>query len=125
MKTNFYLYFRSLNILLVRAALDKPGEKAYKKRFEKLIEKKLIKQETLALIGVGRHFLINDEWFVVARTGNECEVIDPFEETIIGGPGTPSVYSNTKNEEKAKELQAAFKTGSSEKERNKFKEYKL
>jgi len=100
-------------------------EKVYKKLFKKLIENNLITQETLPLIGIGRHFLIKEEWFVVARNGDECEIVDKFKESVIGGQKIPSVYTNTKNTKKAKELQIAFRTGSSQEERMSFSKFKL
>jgi tRNA-uridine 2-sulfurtransferase len=100
-------------------------EKMYKKRFFELIPKNLITEKTLPLIPVGRHYMIESCWYIVARTGDECEILDNFKETLVGGSGTPSVYSNCDNKEKAEELQKAFSKGTSEETRKQFEKFKL
>ncbi len=100
-------------------------EKEPSKRLSVLIEKKLITEETLPITMKGRHFWINDTWFIVARNMLESMMIEKFENSVKSEKGKPSVYlSNIKKIEKAKELQKAFSTGKEE-EREKFNEFKL
>ncbi len=101
-------------------------EKSQEKKFKELLKRDLITEKSIPLVFVGRHFMIKNCWCVVARNANECAVIDKFETIIPGGKGEPTVYySSVDCKDKAKELQQAYKTGATEKERNKFYKYKL
>ena len=91
-----------------------------------LFEHDFINEETLKLVTIGRHFFIDGFWFVVARNGVECSVIDSFESSIIGGKAVPSVYfSSEKGKEKALELQKVYSSGVSEEDRKRFEEWKI
>jgi tRNA-uridine 2-sulfurtransferase len=100
-------------------------EKEASKRLKVLLEKDLIDEKTLPITMIGRHFLIDDIWFVVARNSTECEILDKFKITLEGEKGKPTVYFNKKSgEQKAKELQKAYSTGV-EDERKKWEKIKL
>ena len=96
------------------------------KRLKKLLEKNLITEETLPLTMVGRHFYIEDVWFVVARNAEECDIIDKFKNILEGGKGMPTVYlSKVKGKTNARKLQEAYSTGENEELRKKFEKVKL
>ena len=82
-------------------------ERAYKKRFEYLIKKNILNSENLILTKIGRAFLIEDIFYVVARNSYEGEILMKFEKNIIlGDKGIPTVYfSKEQGFEKVKELQ--------------------
>jgi tRNA U34 2-thiouridine synthase MnmA/TrmU len=95
-------------------------------RLKHLLEKNLITEKTLSLTMTGRHFYIDDVWFIVARNGTESETISKFKTHIPDNKGKPAVYfSKQKGKQKALELQEAYSTGDNEELRNKFKEVKL
>jgi hypothetical protein len=74
----------------------------------------------------GRHFYIDDVWFVVARNAFESEMISKFENSIEDKEKSPAVYYSKKSgKEKAEELQVAYSTGDNIEERAKFSEFKL
>jgi tRNA-uridine 2-sulfurtransferase len=101
-------------------------EKEASKRLKVLLENNLIDEKTLPITMLGRHFLIDNIWFIVARNSNECEILDKFKIILPGGKGKPTVYFNKKSgEQKAKELQKAYSTGADEKEREKWEKLKL
>lgn len=100
--------------------------KELKLRFSKLIKENLITEKNLPLITIGRHFWIDDCWFVVSRNFDESNVPRKFKTMLKDEKGKPCVYFNKKScEEKAKELQEAFSTGDNEELRKKFEKYKL
>ena len=104
---------------------------------------------------IGRHFYIDDTWFVVARDAKESKLITTLPDEngisseilslesmpctaqtnhIPDDYGKPAIYYNklqqtTTSDDKlqatALALQKAYSTGDNEKERNKFKKYKL
>jgi len=86
-------------------------EKELKKRFELLIEKNLIDEKTLPLVNLGRHFFINNCWFVVGRNESEGRIIETFKGKFIEGvKAKPSIYYNkVSSKEFAQELQEDFK----------------
>ncbi|MCH7850832.1 MAG: tRNA 4-thiouridine(8) synthase ThiI [Nanoarchaeota archaeon] len=89
-------------------------EKEPSKRLKKLFEKNLVNENTLPLSIMGRHFMKDDIWFVVARNSNESAKIESYKTSIMGIKGQPSVYfSNESGIEYAKELQKAYSTGAS------------
>jgi len=93
-------------------------------RLKTLLKNNLITEKTLPLSMVGRHFYIDNTWFVVARNEEESRIIDNFKTKLEGGPGKPTIYfSGKKGKEKALELQEAYSTGSEDRE--KFEEVKL
>ena len=101
-------------------------EKEPAKRLQHLLDKNLITEKTLPLTMLGRHFLINDTWMIVARDQKESETISKFPNHIEDAKGKPAIYrSNKKEKTKALELQEAYSTGASQAQRNKFKKYKL
>jgi len=100
---------------------EKPSE-----RLIPLMEHGLVNEKTLPLTMSGRHFMINDVWFVVARNVKESELLDNFETILDGGKGMPTVYlSDIVGKKDAERLQKAFSTGATEEERESFDEYKL
>jgi len=99
-------------------------EKQPAARLKVLLEKNLITEKSLPLTLIGRHFFIDDTWFVVGRNGLESSIISKFETHIEDAKGKPAVYfSKEKGKEKALELQAAYSTGSEDRE--KFDKVKL
>ncbi len=67
-------------------------EKMLGNRFKVLIESNLISEETLKLVNIGRHYWIDDVWFVVGRNEEENKVIEGFENSLEGSRGIPGVY---------------------------------
>ncbi len=106
-------------------------EKAPAKRLNYLIKNSLITEQTLPLTTIGRHFYINNTWFVVARDAKESQIISTFETHIPDNIGKPAVYfqqiPNPKSQipSEALALQSAYSTGDNEEKRAKFKKYKL
>ena len=101
-------------------------EKIPSKKIHYLLENNLIDGKTLKLITIGRHFKINDCWFVVARNEKESIIIASFKNSIKGSTGKPSIYFDKKSEkQKALELQTAYSTGDNENKRNKFSKFKI
>lgn len=93
----------------------------------KLLDKKLITEKTLPLTMIGRHFLKEDTWFIVARNQREGKIIETFKENHIpGGKGKPSVYSSSINGKSfALKLQKAYSTGATKEERQRFSKFKI
>ena len=101
-------------------------EKEPSRRLRHLLKYDLITEKTLPLTMKGRHFFINEVWFMVARNALECEIVEKFETSIKGTSGRPAVYySDEKGKEKAIELQGAYATGDNLEVRDKFSEVKL
>lgn len=97
-------------------------EKILKKRFKFLFDNNLINGETLKLSKIGRHFIIDNNWFVVGRDEKEGEIIEKFKNHLSGDHGTPDVYFNKRGcENVAKKLQEAYKN----KNTLSFQKYKL
>lgn len=95
-------------------------------RLKTLLKKDLINEKTLSLTMVGRHFFIDDIWFVVARDETESQLITKFKNSIEDAKSKPSVYFNKeKGKHKALELQEVYSTGTSKEERDKFEKVKL
>lgn len=92
-------------------------EKELKKRFKFLINENLINEKTLRLVNIGRHFFIDDVWFVVARDESEGKIIETFKDYFVEGvKGKPSVYFSKKKGRKfAEELQNDFGKGGKKK----------
>ncbi len=101
-------------------------EKSPAARLQYLLEKNLITEEILPLTMIGRHFYINNIWFVVARDAKESQIITTFKNHISDDYGKPAIYySQQQGKSEALSLQEAYSTGDKEEERNKFKKYKL
>ncbi len=100
-------------------------EKEPSTRLKTLLKKDLINEKTLPLTMIGRHFFIDDNWFVVARDETESNIITKFKTSIKDAKSKPSIYYNKKGKQKALELQKAYSTGSSKEERDKFEKVKL
>lgn len=101
-------------------------EKRFKKRFHLLLEKNLLNEKNYILVNVGRHFFIDGVWYIVARNGNEGRILETFGNFVGDEKGKPVVWFDTGGKKAvAKKLQKAYRTGAREKERDKFKEWKL
>ena len=100
-------------------------EKAHYKRLKVLLERNLINEKTLHLTMIGRHFIIDNSWFIVARNESECIVLDKLKNIVIGGPGKPTVYFHDDKKEKAIKLQNAYSKGANEKIKLEMEKYKL
>jgi tRNA U34 2-thiouridine synthase MnmA/TrmU len=99
-------------------------EKQPAARLKHLLKKNLITEKTLPLTMIGRHFYIDNTWFVVARNELESEAISKFKTHIKDAKGKPSVYySSVKGKQNAVELQKAYSTGSEDREE--FSQQKL
>ncbi len=95
-------------------------------RLKYLLNKNLINEKTLPLSMIGRHFYIDNMWFVVARDAKESKIISKFLNRIKDDIGKPAVYFNKKTgHQKALELQNAYSTGDNGDLRRGFEEFKL
>src|SRR3989339_776525 len=95
-------------------------------RLKHLLEKNLITESTLPLTIIGRHFYINNTWFVVARDEKESDIISSFKTHLPDDEGKPAIYfSNSSQKSEALKLQDAYSTGDNFEKRNKFNKYKL
>jgi len=95
-------------------------------RLKHLLKNNLITGKTLPLTKIGRHFLIDNIWFVVARDAKESKIISKFPNCIKDDIGKPAVYfMNKTGHQKALELQDAYSTGDNQSLRKKFEEFKL
>jgi len=125
-------------------------EKVIGKRINTLLEKNLINEKTLELSKIGRHFLIDDCWFIVGRKEKENFIIETFSSSLKSAKEKPAVcyvwqenlenhegfladpklnykqkiYGHKENKKKAKELQEAYSTGSIN-ERKKFENFRI
>ena len=101
-------------------------EKKPASRLRHLLKNNLITEEILSLTKIGRHFFINNIWFVVARDAKESGIISKFLNHIKDDIGKPAIYFNKKTgHQKALELQDAYSTGDNQKLRGKFEKFKL
>lgn len=101
-------------------------EKEASLKLKHLLSKNLITERNLPLTKIGRHFFIDNMWFVIARDVKECKIISKFSSCIKDNIGKPAVYYSDKSgHQKALELQNAYSTGDNENLRKKFKRFKL
>jgi predicted subunit of tRNA(5-methylaminomethyl-2-thiouridylate) methyltransferase len=102
-------------------------EKLLKNRFDYLLKNNILNSKNIELVKIGRHFIIDNNWYIVARNEYEGEIIERYKEHFLRGEcNSPTVYFNKKDINKySKLLQKAFSSRNSEKERKKFDEYKL
>jgi tRNA U34 2-thiouridine synthase MnmA/TrmU len=101
-------------------------EREPSKRLRKLFQKNLLTEETIALSTIGRHFIIDDGWFVVARDESECIIMDKMKNVLIGGSGKPSVFfSKPEGKQNAIKLAEAYSSRATEAQRNEFKKVKI
>lgn len=103
-------------------------EKLIGKRISVLLEKNLINEKTFELSKIGRHFLIDNCWFIVGRRKEENVIIETFSSSLKSAKEKPAVVyigqENEENKKKAKELQIAYSTGSVNDRKN-FEEVKI
>jgi tRNA U34 2-thiouridine synthase MnmA/TrmU len=106
-------------------------EKALKPRFEYLLKRGMDENE-IKLIGVGRHFVINDSWVVLGKDKEENKIIEivgkDMELIVPDFVGPSAVILNKcdkKTKEKVNELIKAYSKKSSIEERKKFDKWKL
>jgi 7-cyano-7-deazaguanine synthase in queuosine biosynthesis len=108
-------------------------EKELKKRFKTLIENNLINKETLNLINIGRHFMINNSWIILGKDEKENKIIEKLGKNIgeliipsfIGGS---VLILNNDSEEiriKVRELIKAYSKKGNLKDRKNFLRWKL
>ena len=81
-------------------------EKELKKRFELLIENKMINEKNISLVSLGRHFIKLKEWMVLGRNSKENEIIEKQKgiKIIPKQPGPSAWINNKKLIPKAKKL---------------------
>ena len=91
-------------------------EKALSNRFKILLDNNLVKEKTLQITKIGRHFFIpgKKEWFIVARNEKESNIIEalPKKQILESDKGTPAVYfykTTKKSKQFAQQLQNAYK----------------
>lgn len=94
-------------------------EKYLAERIKFLIKNKFVNEKNITLTKIGRHFIINKEWFIVARNEKESLIIEQFN-SLPSDIGTPAVYYQ-KDKKTAEELQKAYK----DKQPTKFQEFKI
>jgi tRNA-specific 2-thiouridylase len=95
-------------------------------RLKFLLDKDLINEKSLPLTMIGRHFFIDDVWFVVARNALESEAVSEFITHVEDDIGKPAVfYSSEGGKRKALELQNAYSSGDNEEKRKIFSEFKI
>ncbi len=106
-------------------------EKELIKRFNTLLKKDL-NEDTINLIGVGRHFIINNIWVVLGRNQKENEIIefigkkhDLITPEFIGPSAVILDKHNKKFKENINELIIAYSKKGSLNDRKKFEKYKL
>lgn len=91
-------------------------EKELVKRFKALIDNNLINEKTLSLVNLGRHFYLNNCWFVVGKNHEENKIIEKFKNCIKSEKSKPAVYfSKAKCKKIAQELQEDYKKGGKKK----------
>jgi tRNA-uridine 2-sulfurtransferase len=102
-------------------------EKELTRRFNFFLEKGLNEDE-IELLGIGRHFLINNCWIVIGRNEKENKIIEKFKDVIISDFPAPSAVVIGKNKGINKNIfslvKAYSKQGSLD-ERKKFEKYKF
>ena len=106
-------------------------EKALTKRFNKLLERG-IKEDEIELVGIGRHFMIDNTWTIIGRNekeNNTIEFIGKNKELIVPDFIGPSAVildkCNKKTKEKINELIKAYSKLGSLEERKKFDKWKV
>ncbi|MAG79231.1 tRNA 4-thiouridine(8) synthase ThiI [Candidatus Pacearchaeota archaeon] len=106
-------------------------EKELIKRFNTLLKRNL-NEDTINLIGVGRHFIINDIWIVLGRNEKENKIIEfigkKYDLIIPEFMGPSAIIldkSNKKIKEKVNELIITYSKKGNLKNRKKFEKYKL
>jgi tRNA-uridine 2-sulfurtransferase len=101
-------------------------EKILSKRFKLLLNRDLITEKTFGIMAIGRHFFKDDIWHIVARNSKEGRILETFDNFVEDQKGRPFIfYNKPEGKDFALELQEAYRTGSSEEERDKFKEWKI
>jgi len=103
-------------------------ERGLKKRFEYLLKRGLDKDE-VKLVGIGRHFLIDNCWVVLGRNEEENKFIESFKKAIVSDTPGPSAIILGKYDDKIKKkvnelIRVYSKSGSLEK-RKRFERYIL
>ena len=101
-------------------------EKMTARRLNFLIQNDIINEGNLSLTMIGRHFVIDGVWFVVARDEAESGVICKIGSCVEDKARKPAVYfSDERGKGKALELQEAYASGATKEMRDKFKGVKL
>ena len=105
-------------------------EKALKQRLKYLIERGMNEKE-IKLVGLGRHFLIDNSWVVLGRNEKENNIIERLKTGEIIVPKTPGptaiILDKCKKatKDKVKKLIGVYSKGVELKERKKFEKYEL
>ncbi len=97
-------------------------------RLALLLKKKLISEKTLPLATTGKHFYIENIWYVVGRNKEENKVLEQYKNTIISGKGKPAVYYHEKRKsalEQAYLLQNAYSKKGDRQQRRNFEKIRL
>lgn len=97
-------------------------EKVFGERLKFLIKRKLLNQKTLEITKIGRHFYIDNCWFIVSRNEDESIILEKEKNILRSSPKTPAVYFHKKEGKiKATELQKAYQS----RKIKKFEKYKI
>lgn len=105
-------------------------EKSLKNRFKFLLKRGLSDEET-ALVGIGRHFLVDTCWVVIGRNLTENKIIVGLkkgEKIISKSPGPSAIILDEcadKTINKVEKLIKSYSKEGSEKDRKKFEEDKI
>lgn len=117
-------------------------EKLLKKRFQFLL-KRGIKEEELPLIGIGRHFIIDDFWIILGRDEKENRILGKFKfgklivpefpgpsAKVLSKSATPPTATPQRAEarkiiKKVNKIIKAYSKKGSLKERKEFEKYKI
>ncbi|MDO8516564.1 MAG: 7-cyano-7-deazaguanine synthase [Nanoarchaeota archaeon] len=79
------------------------------KRIKLLMDKNLVHEKNLDLMTIGKHFIINDNWFIVGRNEKENIIIEKYPNSLESDKGKPAIYFNNPDEKsKALEIQKAY-----------------
>jgi hypothetical protein len=105
-------------------------EKDLKNRFSKLLDRG-IGDDEIHLVGIGRHFMINNNWVVLGRNDKENKLIEAIGKKIgklivSETPGPSALILDQGDvEDKVKGLMKAYSKSGSLKDRKSFEEWRL
>ena len=97
-------------------------EPQLKARLKLTIKNNMLNQDNYLMAQIGKHYVIDKNWFVVARNEKESLIIEKMKNSIESDLGVPAIYFYNKDtKEKALEIQKAYK----EKNSDLYKEFKI
>ncbi len=97
-------------------------EKEMKNKLKRLIDENVLDEDSLSLIHIKKHYIINGQWFVIARNEQESAFIEKFKNSVESNKGIPAIYyHNPDTREMAVKIQNDFKDREKRKEYDKYK----